>query len=125
MTVHRNRPIWFLFLAAACLTALPVFAQVAEEPGGLQVTDVATDPGTEPPLACISFNERLAIGDQVDPASFVLVEPVTDIAITARRNFLCLEGLKHGDRYHVILASGPYRRNQHPRPGRAARHRHA
>ena len=106
MTAHRNRPIWFLFLAAACLTALPVFAQVAEEPGGLQVTDVATDPGTEPPLACISFNERLAIGDQVDPASFVLVEPVTDIAITARRNFLCLEGLKHGDRYHVILRAG-------------------
>ena len=106
MTARGSRTLWLLIVAAACLVAPPASAQTAEEPAGLQVTDIATDPATSPPLTCVSFNQRLAIGDQVDPHSFVVIEPNADIAITARRNFLCLEGLKHGERYDVTLRAG-------------------
>ena len=101
-----GRTVWCLVLAVSWLAAAAAFAQTEAQPAGLQVTDVATDPETEPPLACISFNERLAIGDRIDPAGFVLLEPQADVAITVRRNFLCLEGLEHGERYQVTVRAG-------------------
>ena len=72
MIVQASRVLCFLMLAGAALASPLASAQTndeASEPAGLQVTDIATDPETEPPLACISFNERLAIGDQVDPGA--------------------------------------------------------
>ena len=106
MTARGLAAVWCFLFVAAGLAESPALAQTTKTPAGLEVTDLAIDPETDPPLACISFDQRLAEGDTLDWKSFVRIEPDADIAITVRRNFLCLEGLKHGERYDVTLKAG-------------------
>lgn len=106
MTARGLATVWCLVLLAMGLSGPAVLAQDSKNPPSLEVTDLAVDPESDPPLACISFNERLAESDGLDWKTFVRIDPDADIAITARRNFLCLEGLKHGERYDVTLKAG-------------------
>lgn len=57
------------------------------------------------PRICMRFTEALQRG-KVDYAPFVAVTGATNVAVTAEDSSLCIDGLKHGERYTVLVRQG-------------------
>ena len=72
---------------------------------GFRILSYKIDNDLAAPRACFQFSENLAHG-RVDFAPFVVVGGAANAAITAEDQQLCVEGLKHGERYHVVLRKG-------------------
>ena len=73
---------------------------------GFRVTDSKTDSDSATPRACFTFSESLARG-RVDFAPYVAITGArSDTAVTAEGTQLCVEGLRHGERYGVVLRQG-------------------
>ncbi|MGL4441204.1 MAG: MG2 domain-containing protein, partial [Bosea sp. (in: a-proteobacteria)] len=75
------------------------------EKHGFRVRDYKVDNDAATPRACFTFSDPLARG-RVDFAQFVVVQGAQSPAITAEGQQLCVDGLKHGERYKIVLRQG-------------------
>ncbi len=72
---------------------------------GFRMTDYRTDSEAAAPRVCLQFSETLARGS-VDFSKFVSVGGQDPAGVSAENKQLCVEGLKHGERYEIQLKAG-------------------
>jgi len=72
---------------------------------GFRLLDYSVDADAASPRACFQFSETLP-GKRTDFSPFVSVGGMDKPAISADDKQLCVEGLKHGERYAVTLRAG-------------------
>jgi uncharacterized protein YfaS (alpha-2-macroglobulin family) len=72
---------------------------------GFRILDYSVDADAASPRACFQFSEDLP-GRRTDFSPFVALEGNDKPAITTEEKQLCVEGLKHGERYSVTLRAG-------------------
>ncbi|MBK5959331.1 alpha-2-macroglobulin [Rhodoplanes elegans] len=72
---------------------------------GFRLIDYSVDADTASPRACFQFSEALP-GPRTDLSPFVSVAGLDKPAIAADDRELCVEGLKHGERYAVTIRPG-------------------
>jgi len=75
------------------------------EEHGFRLLDYTVDADGASPRACFQFSETLP-GKRTDFSPFVSVPGVERPALTADEKQLCVEGLKHGERYTITLRAG-------------------
>src|SRR6266480_2039538 len=71
---------------------------------GFRLLDYTVDSDSASPRACFEFSEDLA--KRTDFAPFVALAGSDKPALSTEGKQLCVEGLKHGDRYNVNLRAG-------------------
>jgi alpha-2-macroglobulin len=72
---------------------------------GFRMLDYSVDADAASPRACFQFSEELPV-KRVDFSPFVAVAGIDKPALSADDKQLCVEGLKHGERYNVTLRAG-------------------
>ena len=72
---------------------------------GFRMLDYSVDSDAVSPRACFQFSEELP-GRRTDFSPFVAVAGQDKPAISANDKQLCVEGLKHGERYQITLRAG-------------------
>ncbi|MGD9671023.1 MAG: alpha-2-macroglobulin [Hyphomicrobiaceae bacterium] len=72
---------------------------------GFRMTDYRTDSEASSPRVCLQFSETLARGT-IDFSKYVMVGGQDPAGISAENKQLCIEGLKHGERYEIQLKAG-------------------
>jgi alpha-2-macroglobulin len=72
---------------------------------GFRVLDYTVDNDAASPRACFQFSEALP-AKRVDFSPFVVVGGQDKPALSVDSKQLCVEGLKHGERYSVTLRAG-------------------
>jgi hypothetical protein len=72
---------------------------------GFRMMDYSVDSDAISPRACFQFSEELP-GRRTDFSPFVVVAGQDKPAISANDKQLCVEGLKHGERYQITLRAG-------------------
>jgi uncharacterized protein YfaS (alpha-2-macroglobulin family) len=72
---------------------------------GFRYLDYSVDTDSVSPRACFQFSENLP-GRRTDFSPYVVVAGVERPAISANDKQLCVEGLKHGERYTITLRAG-------------------
>src|SRR6478736_3065119 len=72
---------------------------------GFRLLDFTVDSDSISPRACFQFSEELP-GRRTDFSPFVAVAGVDRPATSAGEKQLCVEGLKHGERYSITLRAG-------------------
>jgi alpha-2-macroglobulin len=76
------------------------------EKRGFRILENKVDADSATPRACFTFSEPLSRG-RVDFSSFVAISGGKgDFAVTAENTQLCVEGLRHGERYGIVLRRG-------------------
>lgn len=75
------------------------------EDHGFRLLDYTVDADAASPRACFQFSEELP-GKRTDFSPFVAVAGMDKPALSAAEKQLCVEGLKHGERYSVTLRAG-------------------
>ncbi len=75
------------------------------EDHGFRLVDYSVDADAASPRACFQFSEALP-GKRTDFSPFVVVAGMDKPALSAQDRQLCVEGLKHGERYDVTLRAG-------------------
>ena len=71
---------------------------------GFRLLDYTVDSDSASPRACFQFSEELA--KRTDFAPYLALAGQDKPALSAEGKQLCVEGLKHGDRYNVNLRAG-------------------
>ncbi|WP_165772041.1 alpha-2-macroglobulin family protein [Niveispirillum lacus] len=86
--------------------AAPPKARAENRPFELTGVEIAAE--RDRPQACFAFSRPLPRqrGRTNELARFVSVDPAQGVAITTRDQSLCLDGLKHGQRYAVTINAG-------------------
>ncbi len=72
---------------------------------GFRMLDYTVDSDAVSPRACFQFSETLP-GKRADFSPFVAVAGQDRPAVSASDKQLCVEGLKHGERYAITLRAG-------------------
>ncbi|HRY06438.1 MAG TPA: alpha-2-macroglobulin, partial [Hyphomicrobiaceae bacterium] len=72
---------------------------------GFRMTDYRTDSEAANPRACLQFSETLASGT-IDFSKYVTVGGQDPAGLSVENKQLCIEGLKHGERYEIQLKAG-------------------
>src|SRR5438045_6486214 len=72
---------------------------------GFRILDYSVDADAASPRACFQFSEDLP-GKRTDFSPFVALEGNDKPAISTEEKQLCVEGLRHGERYSVTLRAG-------------------
>jgi hypothetical protein len=72
---------------------------------GFRYLNYSVDSDAISPRACFQFSEELP-GRRTDFSPYVAVAGIDKPAISANDKQLCVEGLKHGERYTVTLRAG-------------------
>ncbi len=72
---------------------------------GFRMRDYSVDADASSPRACFQFSETLP-GKRTDFSPFVSVAGIDKPALSVEGKQLCVEGLKHGERYNVTLRAG-------------------
>jgi uncharacterized protein YfaS (alpha-2-macroglobulin family) len=75
------------------------------EDHGFRILDYTVDADAASPRACFQFSEDLP-SKRVDFSPFVAVGGQDKPALSVQERQLCVEGLKHGERYSVTLRAG-------------------
>ncbi|MGP0089242.1 MAG: alpha-2-macroglobulin [Xanthobacteraceae bacterium] len=75
------------------------------EEHGFRLLDYSVDSDAASPRACFQFSEELP-GKRTDFSPFVAVGGQDKPALSVDEKQLCVEGLKHGERYAVTLRAG-------------------
>lgn len=75
------------------------------EEHGFRITDFKVDSDAASPRVCFQFSDPLATG-KVDFVPFVAVSGNANAAVSAEGQQLCVDGLKHSERYAVVLRQG-------------------
>ncbi|MEA2983196.1 MAG: alpha-2-macroglobulin, partial [Alphaproteobacteria bacterium] len=81
------------------------FYEKMREDHGFRLLDYSVDADSASPRACFQFSEALP-GKRADFSPFVAVAGQDKLALSADDRQLCIEGLKHGERYSVTLRAG-------------------
>ena len=71
---------------------------------GFRLLDYTVDSDSASPRACFQFSEELA--KRTDFAPFVALAGSDKPALSAEERQLCVDGLKHGERYNINLRAG-------------------
>ncbi|MEP3439150.1 MAG: alpha-2-macroglobulin family protein [Hoeflea sp.] len=71
---------------------------------GFRVVDNTIDADSETPRICVQFSENLVKGQ--DYSGFVSIDGANDIAIETDARQICVNGLRHGQRYRLVLRQG-------------------
>jgi uncharacterized protein YfaS (alpha-2-macroglobulin family) len=71
---------------------------------GFRLLDYTVDSDAASPRACFQFSEELA--KRTDFAPFVALAGSDKPALSAEEKQLCVDGLKHGERYNINLRAG-------------------
>ena len=71
---------------------------------GFRILDYKVDNESALPRVCFSFSEPLA--RRTDFSPYVAVSGSSDTAISNEDQQICVEGLKHGERYAIVLRQG-------------------
>ena len=79
--------------------------ETLREARGFRLTSNEVDSDSANPRACFTFSEPLARG-RVDFAPFVAITGRGDFAVEAEDSQICVEGLRHGERYGIVLRAG-------------------
>ena len=72
---------------------------------GFRLLDYSVDSDAISPRTCFQFSEELP-GRRTDFSPFVMVAGQDKPALSANDKQLCVEGLKHGERYQITLRAG-------------------
>ncbi len=72
---------------------------------GFRVLDYTVDADAASPRACFQFSESLP-GNRTDFSPFVVLAGTDKPALSVEDKQLCVEGLKHGERYDITLRAG-------------------
>src|SRR4051795_2072149 len=72
---------------------------------GFRILDYSVDADAASPRACFQLSEELP-GKRTDFSPFVVLEGTDKPALTTEEKQLCVEGLKHGERYSITLRAG-------------------
>jgi hypothetical protein len=75
------------------------------EEHGFRLLDYSVDADAASPRVCFQFSEELPV-KRIDFSPFVAVAGIDKPALSADEKQLCVEGLKHGERYNVTLRAG-------------------
>ena len=75
------------------------------EDHGFRLLDYSVDADATSPRVCFQFSEDLP-GKRADFSPFVTVAGQDKPALSAQDRQLCVEGLKHGERYSITLRAG-------------------
>ena len=75
---------------------------------GFRVTGNGVDNDTANPRICLTFSDQLAsaVTGSENAGDFVQVEDGETLPVTASGNQICVEGVKHGERYHIVVRPG-------------------
>lgn len=92
-------------LALAPDPALQAHYDSLREQYGFRILDYRVDSDTASPRVCIQFSENLPKG-RTDFSKYVVVAGQQNPAVSATGQELCVDGLKHGERYEVTIRSG-------------------
>ncbi|QOZ25922.1 alpha-2-macroglobulin [Bradyrhizobium sp. CCBAU 51753] len=71
---------------------------------GFRLLDYTVDSDSASPRACFQFSEELA--KRVDFAPYLALAGTDKPALSAEGKQLCVDGLKHGERYNINLRAG-------------------
>ena len=74
------------------------------EKHGFRIVDYKVDNESSAPRICFNFSESLA--RKTDFTPYVAVAGSADTAISAEDQQICVEGVKHGERYAIVLRQG-------------------
>ncbi|MFC0283733.1 alpha-2-macroglobulin [Camelimonas abortus] len=102
------RPALDAYAASLALENNPAVAETwraLRERRGFRVTGYRVDSDSASPRACFTFSDPLARG-RVDFAPYVAVTGAAGAAVSAEDSQLCVDGLKHGQSYGVVLRQG-------------------
>lgn len=72
---------------------------------GFRLLSNKVDSDAASPRACFEFSEPLARG-RVDFAPYVAITGKGDFAVSAEERQLCVDGLRHGERYGFVIRQG-------------------
>jgi len=86
-------------------TALRTRYERFRERYGFRITGYKVESDSLTPRVCFNFSETLANG-KVDFAPYVAIAGSATGAIVKEGSKLCIEGLKHGQRYSIVLRQG-------------------
>jgi alpha-2-macroglobulin len=75
------------------------------EEHGFRVLDYSVDSNSASPRVCFQFSEPLP-GKRIDLSPFVAMAAQDKPALSSDDRQLCVEGLKHGERYAITLRAG-------------------
>jgi uncharacterized protein YfaS (alpha-2-macroglobulin family) len=75
------------------------------EDHGFRILDYTIDADAASPRACFQFSEELP-GKRTDFSPFVALAGQDKPALSAEEKQLCVEGLRHGERYSITLRAG-------------------
>ena len=110
--IYGKKELWRLSLNAyrASLdkvdnAALRATFQEMREKYGFRILDYKVDSDAASPRVCFQFSEPLARG-KVDFAPFITQSGAANAAISSEDQQLCVEGLKHGERYAMVVRQG-------------------
>jgi uncharacterized protein YfaS (alpha-2-macroglobulin family) len=92
-------------LASNDTPAVRTTYQRLREEHGFRILDYKVDNESASPRACFQFSEPLARG-RVDFTPYVAVSGTANAAISTEDQQLCVEGLKHGEHYSIIVRQG-------------------
>jgi uncharacterized protein YfaS (alpha-2-macroglobulin family) len=81
-----------------------IYDQLREE-HGFRVTDFKVDSDAASPRVCFQFSDPLATG-KVDFAPYVAVSGNANAAVSSEGQQLCVDGLRHSERYAMVLRQG-------------------
>ena len=102
------RPALDAYRTASPWPTTPAFATTYEalrKEHGFRIADYKVDSDAASPRVCFQFSDPLARG-KVDFAPFVAVSGAANAAVTVEERQLCVDGLKHGERYAIVLRQG-------------------
>jgi alpha-2-macroglobulin len=71
---------------------------------GFRLMDYSVDSDSASPRACFQFSEELA--KRTDFTPFIALAGTDKPAVSAEEKQLCVDGLKHGERYNINLRAG-------------------
>jgi len=74
------------------------------EKHGFRIVDYKVDNESSSPRVCFNFSEQLA--RKTDFTPYVAVSGAADTAISSEDQQICVEGLKHGERYAIVIREG-------------------
>ena len=72
---------------------------------GFQISDYSVDSDALTPRACVQFSENLS-GTTKDYSPFIAVEGMDAPVVTTDKAAICVDGLKHGERYRITVRKG-------------------
>ena len=72
---------------------------------GFRILEHVVEADTAAPRICVNFSDRLA-DTRGDLADFVTVEGGQNLAVEASGYQICIDGVEHGSRYHLLIRAG-------------------